>query len=460
MAVKTLAEVSDLSQQLYKKANDAVNRQNYGYAIELLNQILEMEPAFLDGRKLLRGVQWRQFQGMGTIKQKMAGMSAAGAVMKAQGTLKKNPAQAMAEAERVLNNDPGNATALGVLADGAEATQMLETAAFALESLRQTRPDDVKLLKKLGEFYNRTGENEKARQVYELVLKLKPDDADAFKAMKDATAKGALKKGGWEQEGDFRGKMKDQEEAKSLEQESRVVKSEDMIDNLIAETEQKLTEQPSNLAVARQLARYYREKGRFDDALSIFTQVQQHQAADPALEKEISETNLRKMDAEIAAKETASQQAPDNEALKQELAAAQQARADFLLKECEQRVERYPNDLSFRFDLGELYFKGGNIKGAIEQFQKGIRHPQLRTRALSYLGQCFLAQKLDDLAIRQFTTAVSEIVGMDDLKLEVLYNLGVAYESKGLKDKATECYQQIYEVDMAYRDVGKRMGLE
>ncbi|MBI5829636.1 MAG: tetratricopeptide repeat protein, partial [Chloroflexi bacterium] len=276
MAVKPLDELPDLGRQLYKKANDAVNRQIYGYAIDLLNQILEMEPSFLDGRKLLRGVQWRQFQGMGTIKQKMAGMSSAGAAMKAQGTLKKNPAQAMVEAERVLNGDPGNATALGVLADGAEATQMLETAAFALESLRQTKPDDVKLLKRLGEFYNRTGENEKARQVYELVLKLKPDDADAFKAMKDATAKGALQKGGWEKEGDFRGKMKDQEEAKSLEQESRVVKSDDMLGNLIAETEQKLQDQPSNLAVARQLARYYREKGRFDDALSIFTQVQQH----------------------------------------------------------------------------------------------------------------------------------------------------------------------------------------
>ena len=460
MAAKLLAELSDLAQQLYKKANDAVNRQNYGYAIELLNQILEMEPSFFDGRKLLRGVQWRQFQGMGTIKQKMAGMSATGAVMKAQGTLKKNPAQAMVEAERVLNGDPGNAAALSVLADAAEATQMLEIAAFALDAMRQTRPDDVKLLKRLGEFCNRTGDDEKARQVYEQVLKLKPDDADAFKAMKDATAKGALKKGGWENEGDFRGKMKDQEEAKSIEQESRVVKSEDMLENLIAETEQKLQDQPSNLAVARQLARYYREKGRFDDALSIFTQVQQHQAADPALEKEITETHLRRMDAEIAAQEAALQQAPDNETLKQELAAAQQVRDEYLLKESEQRVERYPNDFSFRFDLGELYFKGGNIKGAIEQFQKGIKHPQLRTRALTFLGRCFMAQKLADLAIRQFTAALSEIVGMDDLKLEVLYNLGVAYEAKSMKEKADECYQQIYEVDMAYRDVGKRLGLE
>ncbi len=459
MAVKPRDELSDLAQQLYKKANDAVNRQNYGYAIELLNQILEMEPSFLDGRKLLRGVQWRQFQSLGALRQKMAGMSAAGAAMKAQGTLKKNPARAMAEAERVLNGDPGNSTALSVLADGAEATRMLETAAFALESLRQAKPDDVKLLKRLGEFYNRTAENEKARQVYELVLKLKPDDADAFKAMKDATAKGALQKGGWEKEGDFRGKMKDQEEAKSLEQESRVVKSDDMLENLIAETEQKLQEQPGNLAVARQLARYYREKGRYDDALGIFTQVQQHQAADPALEKEINETHLRKMDAGIAAKEAALQQTPDNEALKQEMEAAQQAKQDFMLKDAERRVERYPNDLSFRFELGELYFKGGNIKGAIEQFQKGIKHPQLRTRALNFLGQCFMAQKLVDLAIRQFMAASSEILGMDDLKLEALYNLGVAYEAKGIKEKAEECYQQIYEVDMAYRDVGKRLGL-
>jgi tetratricopeptide (TPR) repeat protein len=169
---------------------------------------------------------------------------------------------------------------------------------------------------------------------------------------------------------------------------------------------------------------------------------------------------LKRIEINIAAKEAQLQQAPDNAALKQEVAAAREARDKFLLEECEKRVERYPNDLGFRYELGELYFQRENVKGAIQQFQLAVKNPQLRVKVLNYLGQCFLKQKLVDIAIRQFMTASSEIPGIDDTKKEVLYNLGVAYEAKGDKEKASECYQQIYEVDMGFRDVAQRLGLE
>ena len=460
MAVKQLEELSERAQALYKRANEAAQRQNYGYMIDLLNQVLETEPAFLEGRKLLRMLQMREFENRGMIAKKMAGMAAMSGIVKAQSALKKNPAQALVEAERVLNADPSNATALSIEADAAEAIDIPEVAAFALETLRQTRPNDVKLLKRMGEVYGRMGSSDKARQAFEIVLKLKPDDADAFKAMKDATAQGALNKGGWEQEGDFRNKMKDKQEAKTLEQESRVVRSEDQIDNLIAETEAKLQQQPSNLAVARQLARLYREQGQFDHSLNIFQQVLEHQSGDPALEREIYDTRLKKMDAEIAAKEAASQQAPQDEALKQAYEAEKQRKEDFIFEECKKRVERYPNDLAFKCELGELLFQKGLTPEAIKQFQQASKHPQLRVRVLKYLGQCFMKQKLIDIAIRQFITALSEIPTMDDMRKEVLYHLGVAYETKGDKDKASDCYQQIYEVDVAYLDVAKRLGLE
>jgi len=460
MAVKKLEEISEQAQAIFARAKEAANRQNDDYAMELMCQLLELEPAFLEARLLLSAVQKRKFQNAGMLARKMAGMSATPAALKAQATLKKNPAQALAEATRVLNSDPVNATALTVLADAAMAMDLPETAGFALETLRQAKPNDVKVLKQLGELYTNTGENEKAFRAYEQVLKIKPDDADAFKAMKDATAKGALKKGGWEQEGSYRDKMKDQEEAKALEQESRVVKSEEMLANLIAEAEEKLRKEPTNLAVARQLGRLYAQNNDFEGALHMFHQILERQGSDPALEKEITDTQLRRIEADIAAKEAQLQQAPDNAALKQEVAAAREARDKFILEECEKRVERYPNDLGFRFELGELYFQRENVKGAIQQFQLAIKNPQLRVKVLNYLGQCFLKQKLVDIAIRQFTTASTEIPGMDDTKKEVLYNLGVAYDAKGDKEKASECYQQIYEVDMAYKDVAKRLGLE
>jgi hypothetical protein len=63
-----------------------------------------------------------------------------------------------------------------------------------------------------------------------------------------------------------------------------------------------------------------------------------------------------------------------------------------------------------------------------------------------------------DLAIGRFSAAVGELPVMDDLKMEIVYNLGLAYELTKQKDKALEdCWKKIYEVDMSYRDVAKRV---
>src|SRR5206468_10600697 len=63
-------------------------------------------------------------------------------------------------------------------------------------------------------------------------------------------------------------------------------------------------------------------------------------------------------------------------------------------------VEKYPNDLQIRFDLGELYFKAGKISEAISEFQKAQNNPHRRIQAMGYLGQCFARRGMNDLAAR------------------------------------------------------------
>jgi hypothetical protein len=46
---------------------------------------------------------------------------------------------------------------------------------------------------------------------------------------------------------------------------------------------------------------------------------------------------------------------------------------------------------------------------------------------------------------------------MDEMKKEVVYNLGLVYERMGNADKAIACMKQIYEVDYGYRDVAQRV---
>ncbi len=73
------------------------------------------------------------------------------------------------------------------------------------------------------------------------------------------------------------------------------------------------------------------------------------------------------------------------------------------------------------------------------------------------MGQSFQKRGMLDFAVKQFTTAKSELLGMDELKKEIVYNLGLAYEALQQPEKALEQFKEIYEHDMSYRDVAQRV---
>jgi hypothetical protein len=59
--------------------------------------------------------------------------------------------------------------------------------------------------------------------------------------------------------------------------------------------------------------------------------------------------------------------------------------------------------------------------------------------------------------VKQLALAESELPVMDELKKEIVYNLGLAYEASKHPDKSLEQWKKIYEVDMSYRDVAARV---
>ena len=58
MPIQTEKELSDNARALWLKSLHAVELRNYGYAISLIQAILKEFPAFLEGRKRLRKVEF------------------------------------------------------------------------------------------------------------------------------------------------------------------------------------------------------------------------------------------------------------------------------------------------------------------------------------------------------------------------------------------------------------------
>ena len=62
-----------------------------------------------------------------------------------------------------------------------------------------------------------------------------------------------------------------------------------------------------------------------------------------------------------------------------------------------------------------------------------------------------------DLAAKQLDEAAREMLVMDAVKKEIVYNLGLVYEQMGDAEKYIEAMKQIYETDYGYRDVAARV---
>jgi hypothetical protein len=144
MPEKLLNEIAPDLRRLYIKAGEAAQRDNPDYAITLYCQILEKEPGFFDCRRALRGQQAKKSAGAssGFFKKMMSGAGSSPQIAKAKMALSRNPAEAMAIAEQVLNTDPNSSFAHRIIVDAAQALELPKTAVLSLEVMVRNSPKD------------------------------------------------------------------------------------------------------------------------------------------------------------------------------------------------------------------------------------------------------------------------------------------------------------------------------
>ena len=132
-------------------------------------------------------------------------------------------------------------------------------------------------------------------------------------------------------------------------------------------------------------------------------------------------------------------------------------RAEMRIDESRKRLERNPTDLQLRFELGEHLVNAGDFRQALPELQRAKQNPNARLKAMNLLGRCYSELGMLDLAMKQFEEASKEILSMDAMKKEIVYNLGLVYQRMGEREKSLSCMKQIYEVDYGYRDVSQRV---
>jgi len=478
MPIISEKELSEEKRALWLKARSAVELRNYGYAISLLSAVLKEFPAFLDGRRVLRLAEVQATKGR---KSFLSGLSTAS--LKGSSLMKKDPISAMELAEKTLETDPYNVQANQLLRDSAKAAELPEIAPFARETIVEGNPKDTKLMHELAQQYLAMGLPDKAVDVYTKISTINPADLIAVKMSKDASAQASMKKGGWEQAGSYRDLMANKDQAKSLEQKSRVVRDLEMIATQLAELTPQWENDQTNVDLSKRIAKLWDEqleqKGDADSlngALYYYDHINTVvNGADPAVARRISDLQLKQVAIELESYEARVKELSDwlanggdqheeaasvqqeIEQLKATIEERNQQRAATQIEEAKRRVERNPTDLQLRFELGDLLLAAGNFNEAIPELQKARQNPNTRLRAMSLLGRCFVLKNMLDMAANQFQGAASEMVAMDTTKKDTLYDLALVYEKMGKKDEYLNCLKQIIEVDYGYKDAAHRV---
>lgn len=459
MAVTTEQELPDALRASWLKAVSAMQLRNYKYVLQLVPPILKVAPNFLPARQLAR----KAAAALQSGKKTLFGMSGGSlAALKLAPQVKKDPAAALVAIEEELADDPHSPQLNGLLKEAALALNMPETAAFALETILEGNPKDTKTLHELAQLHMQYDQPEKAAEVFNKILEINPSDLIAAKGAKDAAARITIQKGGWDSEQTtYRELIRDKEQAVSLEQQARVVRSEEMIDRQLAELHQQVEAQPQSIELSRRIAELYEQKGDLGSAIQWFDYAYQlGGGADLALARKSSELKLKQFSEAIEQWQAYLDSHPGEEEAanaRAQLEELKRQRDEFRLQDAQQRVEKYPTDLQFRYELGEIYFQVGRPQDAIPELQRARQNPNVRLRASFMLGRCYEAKGLLDLAAKTLSEAASEIPTMDSLKKDILYTLGLIYEKSGQRENYLDCMKKIYEVDYGYRDVAPRV---
>ena len=447
-------DLAQKAQNFTNRGRQALETGKYDLAVDMLMEAVSAAPDVLETRKLLRAAQIANFRKNGGKTGFLAKLGFAAARQKIMGLVKKGDgASAMAEAEKLLCQNPLDPDNIEAAVKAAESAGKADHAAITIEAAYECSNKDPSLLERVATYYTMAKRWDKVRDAYRKLSELKPGDQRVLAMLKNAEAQATMN-AGWTdtvgKKGGFQNLIANKEQAAKLDAANKAVVTGDDAEMLIQEKLKQIEAEPKNMNARRALARLYVQSKRYYEAIDVLQQaIEASGTMDPELDRMLSQTKTQYYDQQI---EILRSQGKADEADQLE-----QEKNQFVFDDLAQRVERYPNDLHLRFELGKQYFTYGYYEDALSHLQLAQKSPKDRLWALYYLAMCFLYQGQVDMGVMQLETARDALPTMDDLKKKVVYQLGLCAESAGDLEKAYQYYKDVYSTDVGFEDLGERM---
>jgi tetratricopeptide (TPR) repeat protein len=215
----------------------------------------------------------------------------------------------------------------------------------------------------------------------------------------------------------------------------------------------KIDKDPKNQAACYELAQLLVNADRYEEAEKVLSAALEANSGDADLQEKLNDVQVshfrhRYMQLEKRAKESGTEEA------KAEAKKLHQELNQKLLVVAQHRAERYPNNMTFKFNLAQQHQVMGQYAEAIKEYQLARNDPRKKGECMLALGECFQSIRQYRLAMDHYEAATQEIPDRDaDNKKKALYRAGkLALEMKD-RSKAEKHLNILASMDFAYRDV-------
>ena len=437
----------DFSKQI-QKADEAAKKRNYDFAVELYQQILDIDLDQGEARAGLRQALKKRHdtkKGSGGFFRALSGapqLAAARALHKARRF------DACAKAlEGYLGSNPLDEDANLLLGMALEDGGHFKSARAVYEFIAEIAPRNCQGLKRAGAMTARLGDHEKALEYYERALAVDPRDQEAIKARKDMAAERAMTRSSLPI-GHSREQIKDKDRAAELERDRRLHQSDDELRVELARLEERYAENRDPELMAR-MAEVHEKLKDPETALEWVERALSYKKEDPELVARAADLRGKALKKAIAQAGKSGDERRAGE-LEREL---WRHEAD----ELRRRVTSNPGDLASRLQLARRLLRLGEHDAALGELQKTTSDPRHRREAQFLIAQCFQAKGFRDLARKEYNNALDGAPQNDERAKEILYNLGALAEADQDTAAARAFYSRVFEVDIGYRDVAQKM---
>lgn len=127
-------------------------------------------------------------------------------------------------------------------------------------------------------------------------------------------------------------------------------------------------------------------------------------------------------------------------------------------QEINMAIQLSPETFSSYYYLGKILKESKDLPGAVKAFEKAVRDPDYKQKALLEKGSCYMLANAQDKAVTEFDRAIK--ASKNDKAQETLfarYFLAACYEKNRNIDKAIEQWQLIMKVNKNFRDVPSKL---